>query len=244
MVALAGMSIFIKKLQFYMPNFKKVQWLVCKIWTKEIWIFFTRNTHSDWISYFIICYSIILRFVTSHSRALSNKFEIFENIWTCRFSSFFILQLFQLCWKLCCLMSVVDLTVLVSISLYMIFPCSFIRDFVFYLLIYYCQLIISFSINCTGSHVRDSACYVCWSFARAYHPSQIRPFVQAIAKYVLFFVLAFNIFDTLMFMRFIFSKYHFNSALLIVTVFDREINCRRAASVSDFCFYFLILILL
>ena len=34
-----------------------------------------------------------------------------------------------------------------------------------------------------GSHVRDSACYVCWSFARAYDPSQIKPFVQAIAKY-------------------------------------------------------------
>eukprot|EP00111_Clytia_hemisphaerica_P015498 TCONS_00045761-protein len=54
-----------------------------------------------------------------------------------------------------------------------------------------------------GSHVRDSACYVCWSFARAYHPNQIKPFVQKIAN-----------------------------ALLTVTVFDREVNCRRAASAA------------
>ncbi|CAG9762163.1 unnamed protein product [Ceutorhynchus assimilis] len=54
-----------------------------------------------------------------------------------------------------------------------------------------------------GSHIRDAACYVCWAFARAYEPSDLAPYVQDIA-----------------------------STLLIVTCFDREINCRRAASAA------------
>ncbi|KAB0802179.1 hypothetical protein PPYR_04365 [Photinus pyralis] len=54
-----------------------------------------------------------------------------------------------------------------------------------------------------GSHIRDSACYVCWSFARAYEMEVLRPFVKDIA-----------------------------AALLVVTCFDREINCRRAASAA------------
>lgn len=54
-----------------------------------------------------------------------------------------------------------------------------------------------------GQNIRDSACYVCWAFARAYDPSDLQPFVQSIA-----------------------------TGLLIVTVFDREINCRRAASAA------------
>ena len=55
-----------------------------------------------------------------------------------------------------------------------------------------------------GAHVRDAACYVCWSFARAYEPTDLKPFVEQLA-----------------------------SALVIAAVFDREVNCRRAASVSD-----------
>ncbi|XP_030759284.1 tubulin-specific chaperone D [Sitophilus oryzae] len=54
-----------------------------------------------------------------------------------------------------------------------------------------------------GSHIRDAACYVCWSFARAYEPKDLAPFVQDIA-----------------------------STLLVVTCFDKEINCRRAASAA------------
>ncbi|KAI8512223.1 hypothetical protein Bbelb_088620 [Branchiostoma belcheri] len=33
-----------------------------------------------------------------------------------------------------------------------------------------------------GSHVRDAACYVCWAFARAYEPEEIKPYVQQIAS--------------------------------------------------------------
>uniref|UniRef100_A0AAY4BMS1 Tubulin-specific chaperone D n=1 Tax=Denticeps clupeoides TaxID=299321 RepID=A0AAY4BMS1_9TELE len=54
-----------------------------------------------------------------------------------------------------------------------------------------------------GSDVRDAACYVCWAFARAYEPNELKPFVTRIA-----------------------------SAIVITAVFDRDINCRKAASVS------------
>uniref|UniRef100_A0A670KA61 Tubulin-specific chaperone D n=1 Tax=Podarcis muralis TaxID=64176 RepID=A0A670KA61_PODMU len=54
-----------------------------------------------------------------------------------------------------------------------------------------------------GSNVRDSACYVCWAFARAYDPLELRPFVNQIS-----------------------------SALVITAIFDRDINCRRAASAA------------
>ncbi|NWI51504.1 TBCD protein, partial [Calyptomena viridis] len=54
-----------------------------------------------------------------------------------------------------------------------------------------------------GSNVRDAACYVCWAFARAYDPAELIPFIT-----------------------------HISSALVIAAVFDRDVNCRRAASVS------------
>ncbi|XP_072259692.1 tubulin-specific chaperone D [Pyxicephalus adspersus] len=54
-----------------------------------------------------------------------------------------------------------------------------------------------------GSAVRDAACYVCWAFARAYEPLEMKPFVNQIA-----------------------------SALLIAAIFDRDVSCRRAASAS------------
>jgi hypothetical protein len=55
-----------------------------------------------------------------------------------------------------------------------------------------------------GAHVRDAACYVCWAFARAYTPQVLMPYVP--------------------------SK--IAPALLVSSVFDREVNCRRAASAA------------
>lgn len=54
-----------------------------------------------------------------------------------------------------------------------------------------------------GTNVRDSACYVCWAFARAFEPEVVAPYVSRIA-----------------------------AQLLVVSIFDREINCRRAASAA------------
>ena len=39
--------------------------------------------------------------------------------------------------------------------------------------------------NSVGSHVRDAACYVIWSFARAYEPDHLKPYVEGIARWVL-----------------------------------------------------------
>ncbi|KAJ3002241.1 hypothetical protein HKX48_002419, partial [Thoreauomyces humboldtii] len=54
-----------------------------------------------------------------------------------------------------------------------------------------------------GAHVRDAACYVCWSFARAYAAEIIQPYVDDLAK-----------------------------ALVVVSLCDREVNIRRAASAA------------
>lgn len=54
-----------------------------------------------------------------------------------------------------------------------------------------------------GAHVRDACCYVCWAFARAYAPEIMQPFVAEIAQ-----------------------------NLVVVSVFDREINVRRASSAA------------
>ncbi|XP_078041667.1 tubulin folding cofactor D isoform X2 [Augochlora pura] len=54
-----------------------------------------------------------------------------------------------------------------------------------------------------GYLIRDAACYICWSFPRAYDPDIFQPYVKEIA-----------------------------ATLVVVTCFDREINCRRAASAS------------
>ena len=35
-----------------------------------------------------------------------------------------------------------------------------------------------------GAHVRDAACYVIWSFARAYQPHDLTPYVKDIARCV------------------------------------------------------------
>ena len=54
-----------------------------------------------------------------------------------------------------------------------------------------------------GYLIRDAACYICWAFPRAYDPDIFQPYVRDIA-----------------------------AMLVVVTCFDREINCRRAASAA------------
>ena len=54
-----------------------------------------------------------------------------------------------------------------------------------------------------GSHVRDAACYTYWAFARAYAPSVLKPFVADLSK-----------------------------SIIVASLFDREVNCRRAASAA------------
>lgn len=54
-----------------------------------------------------------------------------------------------------------------------------------------------------GTHVRDAACYVCWAFARAYEPLLMRPYVESLS-----------------------------TAMLQVSLYDREVNCRRAAAAA------------
>ena len=54
-----------------------------------------------------------------------------------------------------------------------------------------------------GAHVRDAACYTYWAFARAYDPNILKPFVLELSR-----------------------------SILIACLFDREVNCRRAASAA------------
>jgi len=62
---------------------------------------------------------------------------------------------------------------------------------------------INLGNHSVGAGVRDAACYVVWSFARAYTPDIMKPHV-----------------DTL------------SNMLIIESLFDREVNCRRAASAT------------
>lgn len=65
------------------------------------------------------------------------------------------------------------------------------------------QYDVPYGTYSVGAHVRDAACYVAWAFARAYSPSVLAPYAAQLAK-----------------------------GLIVATLFDREINCRRAASAA------------
>jgi len=58
-------------------------------------------------------------------------------------------------------------------------------------------------LNAVGKIIRDSSCYVIWCFSRAYDPQILKEFNLEITR-----------------------------NLLCVALFDKEINCRRAASAS------------
>ena len=71
-----------------------------------------------------------------------------------------------------------------------------------------------------GAHVRDAACYVCWAFARAYEPQQLKSHVSRLAWYPYHYVLVRAL-----------HSIPSCSGLLVTALFDREVNCRRAAAV-------------
>ena len=54
-----------------------------------------------------------------------------------------------------------------------------------------------------GANVRDAACYVVWSFARSFTPEIMKPHVNALSTH-----------------------------LILLSLFDKEVNCRRAASAT------------
>lgn len=54
-----------------------------------------------------------------------------------------------------------------------------------------------------GSNVRDAACYTYWALARAYSPDMMKPFVSQLGE-----------------------------SIVVAFLFDREVNCRRAASAA------------
>lgn len=54
-----------------------------------------------------------------------------------------------------------------------------------------------------GGHVRDAACYTFWAISRAYSPDVLKPYVSRICQ-----------------------------AIVTAFLFDREVNCRRAASAA------------
>lgn len=69
------------------------------------------------------------------------------------------------------------------------------------------SLVVQFDVrrgqHSVGAHVRDAACYTCWAFARAYAPSVLKPFAVELGR-----------------------------AMVLASLFDREVNCRRAASAA------------
>lgn len=75
--------------------------------------------------------------------------------------------------------------------------------FVIPLVIFMLQCNIRQGSQLIGTNIRDASCYVFWAFARAYDPRDLTPYVLDIAV-----------------------------ALIQVSLFDREITCRRAAAAA------------
>ena len=65
------------------------------------------------------------------------------------------------------------------------------------------QYDVKVGAHSVGSNVRDAACYVCWAFARSYEADIMKKYVKSLAN-----------------------------GLMKTAIFDREVNCRRAASAA------------
>jgi len=72
---------------------------------------------------------------------------------------------------------------------------------------FYLEKALVFEVNkgtfCLGSNVRDSACYLAWALARAYSKQVMQNYLRRLAQ-----------------------------KLILVMLFDKEVNCRRAASAA------------
>jgi len=72
---------------------------------------------------------------------------------------------------------------------------------------FYLEKALVFEVNkgtfCLGSNVRDSACYLAWALARAYSKQVMNSYIKRLAQ-----------------------------SLILVMLFDKEVNCRRAASAA------------
>lgn len=75
-----------------------------------------------------------------------------------------------------------------------------------------------------GSIIRDAACYVCWSFARAFEPTIFEQYVKEISATMLV-VACFDREVSL-------SLYQTLKLFLTANAFLLKINCRRAASAA------------
>ena len=85
--------------------------------------------------------------------------------------------------------------------------------------------------TCVGANVRDAACYVCWAFARAYDPHQLTCYVSKLAKYISVCCLLACPFPPPPHAHTHTHTHNTHSGLIVAALFDREVNCRRAAAV-------------
>jgi hypothetical protein len=118
---------------------------------------------------------------------------------------------------------------------------------------------VSKGSHSVGNHVRDAACYVCWAFARAYR-YRLRVGLVCLFFYISstsFFLFFFIFFIFLCVLHFLLLHYNrgfqlfvccelvnyspetlspfsmaLAQALITLAVFDRDVNCRRAAAAA------------
>jgi hypothetical protein len=89
---------------------------------------------------------------------------------------------------------------------------------------------VSKGSHSVGNHVRDAACYVCWAFARAYR-YRLR---FCISIYIYIYICHRHHFFLVIYSPETLSPFSMAlaQALITLAVFDRDVNCRRAAAAA------------